>query len=254
MVSTLFSYNTVQVEVLAIVAPDAQFQSASQLQDGLLFCAASAYAKWPRPELDGEGTVAIEHLGVFLFVGSRPLQALAHTLDIAREELRLIGISVGRRLDEVHADSGHSSSRAVADVAGDGAASLREAGRDDLVGLHQLLVALRAVGLHGVFIVGTGQRTVVGIGVLRGGAVYLVGQHGPLLSTDGAAKHAEIDVVGHVGPRHLPLHDDGILFRSRRCLHLADVTARRQIAGFNVAVEIAVHIGGLYAVVHHVAH
>ena len=84
--------------------------------------------------------------------------------------------------------------------------------------------------------------------------MYLVGQHGPLLSADGTTKHAEVDVVGHVGPRHLPLHDDGLLFRARRCLHLADVAASRQVAGLDVAVEIAVHIGGLYAVVHHVAH
>ena len=102
----------------------------------MFFCAASAYAKWPCPELDGEGTVAVEHLGVFLLVGSRPLQALAHALNVAREVLRLVGIGVGRRLDEVHPCSGHGGTRAVADVAGDGAAGLREAGGDDLVGLH----------------------------------------------------------------------------------------------------------------------
>ena len=84
--------------------------------------------------------------------------------------------------------------------------------------------------------------------------MYLVGQHGPLLSADGTAQHTEVDVVGHVGPCHLPLHDDGLLLRARRGLHLADVAACRQVAGFNVTIEVAIHIGGLHAVVHHVAH
>ena len=139
-------------------------------------------------------------------------------------------------------------------MARDGASCLREARSDDFVGAHQLLVALRAVGLHLIFIVGTGQRTVVDVGVFRGRAVGLVGEQCPLAGAYGAAQHAVVDVVLRIGTRHLPLHHDGLLLRSRRSAHLADVAAGRQVAGDNVRVEILAGIRGLHTVVHHVAH
>lgn len=58
----------------------------------------------------------------------------------------------------------------------------------------------------------------------------LVGEQRPVCIANDAAQHTEVDIVCNVGASHLPLHDDGLLLRACRCLHLADVAASRQVA------------------------
>ena len=94
-----------------------------------------------------------------------PHQAFALALDVSREELRLAGLAVGARLDEVDACAFHCRAGAEGDMSGDGASCLREARCYDLVGLHELLVALGLIGLYGVFVVRACQRTCVLVGV-----------------------------------------------------------------------------------------
>ena len=81
----------------------------------------------------------------------------------------------------------------------------------------------------------------------------LVGELCPLFGADGASQHTVVDVVEGIGACHLPFHYDGILLRSRRGLHLADVAAGGQVAGDDIRIELLAGIRGLHAVVFLVA-
>ena len=131
-------------------ADDAQLQHISQAEDRILLVALAHHGF--RPQLQRQLLLAVELVLVLLLVG-RPLQALALALDVAGKELRLVVALVSRGLHQIDMGAGHGGSRAVGNMAGDGAAGLREARNRLGIGAHQLVLALRAIGLHGVLVV-----------------------------------------------------------------------------------------------------
>ena len=221
-----------------VSAVDAQLKGTRQIAErlhagqGVVGCVGTG------PQLQRQPRLAVQGAGIFPF-GHGPLQALALAVDISREELRLVGALIGRRLHQIDPGTSYSRACAVGDMARNGASCLREAGSHTAVGLYELLVALRSVGFDAVFVIRARHHTRIYIGIFRGMPMLGVVEQGPLVRTDRTAQDAELDVVV-ARTSHLPLDDDRARLRARRCCHLADIGSGRQVAYERVAIELLV--------------